>query len=147
MYIFPIENGDIPASYVSLPEGIIILSHYVSTLLLMALTQDPPFAIWDLLARCTGGLRDLKGCVASQDDRPEVHGGRREGLQQWSIACFFGKMVRCNIVINPLPSMGLVYLPTFGCFLMVTYGKFRWIYHTWMVKECIILYIICTAMI
>lgn len=26
----------------------------------------------DLLARCTGGLRDLKGCVASQDDRPEA---------------------------------------------------------------------------
>ena len=26
----------------------------------------------DLLARCTGGLQDLKGCVASQDDRPEA---------------------------------------------------------------------------
>lgn len=26
----------------------------------------------DLLARCTGGLRELNGCVASHDDRPEV---------------------------------------------------------------------------
>ena len=35
----------------------------------------------------------------------------------------------------PIPSMGLVYLPTFGCFLMVRYGKCRYIYHTWMLWD------------
>ncbi len=56
---------------------------------------------WDLLARCTGGLRDLKGCVASQDDRPEVGGcGGRILVDgdfprwQWRLACIEKHMMQ-----------------------------------------------------
>ena len=54
--------------------------------------------------------------------------------------CFLFKGFILQLMMYPTASMGLVYLPIFGCLFVVNVGVYIYTHHTWMLRVYLDMY-------